>query len=334
MALPMNTPMDGNRLLDLMRGFQLPCVVAAAAELGVFGALAEGARTAEAVAASCDASTRGVTILLDALAAAGILVKADDRFAVAGPLRAALDPADPACVLPMILHQANCLRRWSRLAWTTRSDMPSDTGPSILGHEADLESFIQAMNVVSGPVADGLVASIDAGQVAHVLDIGGASGTWTLAWLRAHPAARATIFDLPEVIPLARARVAASGFGDRIGFAGGDYLRDPLPGGADVAWISAIVHQHSREENRGLYRRAAAALVPGGRVLIRDIVMDPSRTTPVAGALFAVNMLAATPGGGTWTMDEYRQDLEAAGFTAVRLLRRDEGMHSIIAAHR
>ncbi len=326
--------LDPNALLDLMRGFQVPCVVAAAAELGVFGALAKRPGTADDVAVSCGASTRAVAILLDALAAVGVLEKSGGRFTVAGPLRAALDPAEPACVLPMVLHQANCLRRWSRLAWTARADAPSDPGPSLLGPAADLESFIQAMNVVSGPVADGLVASIDAGPVSHILDIGGASGTWTLAWLRAHPGARATVFDLPDVIPMARARIAASGVADRVGFAGGDYLRDPLPAGADVAWISAIVHQHSREENRGLYGRAAAALVPGGRVFIRDIVMDPSRTAPVAGALFAVNMLAATPGGGTWTLDEYREDLETAGFTDVRLLRRDEGMHSIVAARR
>lgn len=325
---------DANGLLDLMRGFQIPCAIAAAAELGVFGALVAGPRGAADIARATGGSTRAVTILLDALAATGVLAKQGDRYSVVGPLRAALDPDSPACVLPMILHQANCLRRWSRLAWTARDDAPSDPGPSILGPAADLDSFIQAMNVVSRPVADGLVAAIDAGPVVHVLDIGGASGTWTLAWLRAYPSARATIFDLPEVIPLARARIASAGVADRVGFAGGDYLRDPLPGGADVAWISAIVHQHSREENRGLYRRAAAALAPGGRVLIRDIVMDPSRTTPVAGALFAVNMLAATRGGGTWTLDELREDLESSGFADVRLARRDEGMHSIVAARK
>lgn len=330
----MKTPPDADGLLDLMRGFQAPCVVAAAAELGVFDALTAGLQDAHHVARIAGGSDRAVTILLDALAALGVLDKRDGRYAITAPLRVALDPESPACILPMILHQANCLRRWSRLAWTAREDAPSDPGPSILGSATDLESFIQAMNVVSGPVADGLVMAIDAGPVAHVLDIGGASGTWTLAWLRAHPSARATIFDLPEVIPLARVRIASAGAADRVGFAGGDYLRDPLPAGVDVAWISAIVHQHSRQENRGLYRRAADALMPGGRVFIRDIVMDPSRTTPVAGALFAVNMLAATRGGGTWTLDELREDLESAGLADVRLVRRDEGMHSIVAARK
>ena len=76
------------------------------------------------------------------------------------------------------------------------------------------------------------------------------------------------------------------------------------------------------------------AVAPGGHVLIRDIVMDPSRTAPVAGALFAINMLVGTRHGGTFTFDELREDLEQAGFIDVMLLRSDEGMHSVVQAVR
>ncbi|MCZ7636025.1 MAG: hypothetical protein M5U12_08295 [Verrucomicrobia bacterium] len=60
--------------------------------------------------------------------------------------------------------------------------------------------------------------------------------------------------------------------------------------------------------------------------------MDPSRTRPVAGALFAVNMLVATEGGGTFTFDELAEDLKSAGFVEVVQVRRDEGMNSVIVA--
>jgi len=74
------------------------------------------------------------------------------------------------------------------------------------------------------------------------------------------------------------------------------------------------------------------ALADGGTVLIRDIVMDETRTTPVAGALFAVHMLVATDGGGTFTFDELRDDLATAGFGGAEILRRDDGMSSVIRA--
>jgi hypothetical protein len=43
-------------------------------------------------------------------------------------------------------------------------------------------------------------------------------------------------------------------------------------------------------------------------------------------------MLVATEGGGTFTFDELREDLESVGFDDVTLLHRDEGMNSLLRA--
>ena len=98
--------------------------------------------------------------------------------------------------------------------------------------------------------------------------------------------------------------------------------------------MSAIVHQHSRAQNRALFGRILAALVPGGRIALRDLVMEPGRTEPAAGALFAINMLVATEGGGTFTLAELREDLETAGFVGVELAGHDEGMNSLVMARK
>jgi hypothetical protein len=84
--------------------------------------------------------------------------------------------------------------------------------------------------------------------------------------------------------------------------------------------------------NHELLAKVFTSLAPGGRVAIRDLVMEPTRTQPVAGALFAINMLVATDGGGTFTFDELREDLEAVGFIQPVVFRRDEGMNSIVVA--
>ena len=70
-----------------------------------------------------------------------------------------------------------------------------------------------------------------------------------------------------------------------------------------------------------------------GTLLIRDVVMDHSRTRPAGGAMFAINMLVATAGGGTYTFDEFHEDLSVTGFTDVKLLVRDEFMNSVVRAH-
>ena len=125
-----------------------------------------------------------------------------------------------------------------------------------------------------------------------------------------------------------------AGLADRVTLVAGDYNTDLLPGGADFGWLSAIAHQNSREQNRALYAKIHSALVAGGTLVIRDVVMDAQRTQPPAGALFAVNMLVATEGGGTFTLDEFTQDLHAAGFTNVELVHQGKAMDSLIRARK
>lgn len=317
---------------QLGRGFQATCVLMAAAELDLFGMLAGGWFTAAQAAAKLQTDLRATTILLDALAALQLLDKQGERYEVPASLANVLVAGRPGSRLAMVQHQANCMRCWTQLAAVAKTGRPAAREPSIRGEAADYASFIEAMDNVSGPVAGRIVGDLMPLDFHHVLDIGGGSGTWTIAFLRANPAARATLFDLPVVMPQAEARLKAAGLLERVALAPGDFYSDALPVGADLAWISAIVHQNSREQNRALFKRVSAALVSGGRVLIRDFVMEAARIAPVGGALFAVNMLVNTEKGGTFTFDEMEDDLKSAGFTDAKMLRPDDTMHAVMGA--
>jgi hypothetical protein len=321
-------------ILDLARSFQPACVLAAAADLDLFRPLAEAPLSAESAARRIGSDARATAVLLDALAALGLVDKDAGRYSLSPDVAAALGRTGPGSVLAMAQHQANCLRRWAQLAGTVKSGRPSPRTPSIRGEEADQESFLLAMNDLASATADSVIRRIDPLAFRCVLDVGGASGTWTVAFLGACATGRAILFDLPAAVPLARRRFAAEGVLDRVTVVAGDFTVDPLPTGADLAWVSAIVHQNSREENRDLFRKVAGALADGGRIAIRDVLMEPSRTEPVAGALFAVNMLVGSEGGGTYTADELRRDLEAAGFGDVAVAHREPSMNSILVARK
>ena len=325
---------DRQRILDMTNGFGPVCVIGAAAELDIFELLAKESLSAAEVADRLSADARATAMLLDAVAALGILDKRDDRFAVPEELVDVLAAEGDETVLPMVLHRMNILRSWVQLAWVTKAGCPPPRCSSIRGPAADREAFISAMHTISGPMADDLIARLDPAPFRHLLDVGGASGTWTMAFLRAAPDARATIFDLPDAIGQARQRIAGSKLADRVAFAAGDFYKDDLPGGVDLAWVSAIAHQHSREHNRALYAKVLAALEPGGRIAIRDVVMQPCRTKPAGGALFAINMLVNTETGGTFTFEEYAEDLRAAGFIDPKLAVEDEFMNSVVVATR
>lgn len=319
-------------ILAIGRQYHASVVLVAAAELNVFDELAGQSLSASELAHRLDADPRGTKTLLDALAALELLDKSDGRYVLPLGLDQILTQEGNQSVVAMLRHQANCLRRWVQLAEVVRSGQPARRRPSIRGEEADEAAFIGAMQDVCAPVADDLILEIGPSEFRHLLDVGGASGTWTIAFLKHNPGATATLFDLPHVIPMAERRLSAAGMADRVTLVGGDFSADPLPTGADLAWVSAIMHQNSREQNRHLFAAIAKALVGPGRILIRDVLMDESRTGPTHGALFAINMLVATEAGGTYTFDEIREDLETAGFVGAEVLRRDEGMNSVIRA--
>jgi precorrin-6B methylase 2 len=318
----------------MVRGYQGAAILAAAAELDLFSRLSPGPTTARALARRIGCELRALSALLDALAAVRLLEKGGGRYWPSPGVADVLTTGGRHSGLSMAQHQANCMRRWAQLARVVKAGRPASRSPSIRGAGGDRASFIGAMDNTSAPVADAVVRHLRPLRFDRLLDIGGASGTWTLAFLRACPAANAVLFDLPPVIAMAARRIAAAGMSGRVRLVPGDFTRDRLPAGADLAWVSAIVHQNSRMENRGLFAKVFSALVPGGRIAIRDMVMDETRTRPLSGALFAINMLVATDGGGTFTFRELREDLEAAGFERAAIAHRDAGMSSIVVARK
>jgi SAM-dependent methyltransferase len=329
----MSTEWTTESVLEAARSYQSACVLAAAADLELFGLLDGTSLTVSDVARSAGSDLRGTTVLLDALTALGLLEKHEETYTAPADVCECLTASGPKSVLAMVQHQANCLRRWAQLTTVVKTGTPAPKAPSVCGEEADCAAFIGAMHNICAPVADTVIADLGPLQFRHVLDVGGGPGTWTIAWLRRYPEARATLFDLPHVVPLAQRRLAEAGIAEkRVAFVGGDFETDPLPQGADLAWVSAIIHQNSREQNRKLFRAVFDALLDEGQILIRDVVMDESRISPAYGALFAVNMLVATEGGGTFTLDEMREDLEATGFVDATVLRHDEGMNSVVRA--
>ncbi len=320
------TPHAPDSLLALARNFMESRVFLTGAELDLFTLLAPAPLARDEIAAKIGADPRALEMLLDALAAQGLLVKEGRTWRTEPSVEPFLVQGGGDSVLPMVLHAANLWNRWSELK---RKVVPGGGGAA--GPDS-LEAFIGAMHVVAAPQADLIVAAVGAGEARRLLDVGGASGTYTLAFLRAHPGMTATLFDLPAVVEMARRRLGAAGVLPRVTLAGGDFTTAPLPPGHDLAFVSAIIHQSSPTENLALYRKIREALVPGGRLVIRDHVMQPDRTRPRAGALFAINMLVGTAGGGTYTLDEIAGGLTQSGFERVRLIQAGERMDALVEA--
>ena len=322
----------GDSILDLAREFMRCRILLTGAELDVFSLLAREVLSATAVAQRLKTDARGTTVLLDALAALGLLAKQGGAYRCEPDVAAHLAADATQTALPMVLHDAGLWRRWSELTGIVRGDAAARARAQTPRSDVGMRAFIGAMHVVAAPVAREVVARVAPGHARRLLDIGGGSGTYTIAFLNAAPEMRATLFDFPAVVEMARERLAAAGLIDRVQLVSGDFEREELPGGHDLALLSAIIHQNSRAQNVELFGKVWRALVSGGRVVVRDHVMKNEHTAPPDGAIFAINMLVGTGGGGTYTYEEIRGDLETAGFRRARCIRDDAGMNSLVEA--
>ena len=307
-------------------------ILLSAAELNLFTLLSEKPLTAKEINDKIDGDAKALSMLLDAVAAIGLLRKKDNTYFCEPETAKYLTDNSPETVLPMVLHAASLWTRWARLTSLAEGTPHPAMNLDFSHNEKELEAFIGAMHSVGEPMARQIAADVHPGDARSLLDVGGGSGTYTMAFLRAVPELKATIFDMPAVIEMARTRLERAGLLERAKLVGGNFHRDELPGGHDLVLLSAIIHSNSPEQNLDLYQKIFRALNPGGRLLIRDHVMDPDRVRPRNGAIFAINMLVGTLGGGTYTYDEIASTLTEAGFANIRMLREGENMDAVVEA--
>lgn len=316
-------------LLAEVRGFMESRVVLTAAELDFFTRLDETPCDAKELAGELGLDLRATTRLLDCLVTMDLVEKPTGiyRLTENGVFYSSHHPES---VLPMVLHMNRLWNTWSDLTEVVRKGGYPERAPGVHVDDESLKSFIGAMHVVGRELSKTIAEVCNLSRFKRLLDIGGASGTYTIAFLQENSAMTAVIFDSENVIPMARERLAKEGIEARVDLVGGNFYKDELPKGCDLAFLSAIIHQNSPEENLALFRKIHNALEPGGTLLIRDHIMDESRTNPSAGAMFAVNMLVNTRGGDTYTFQEVKEGLEGAGFADVKQSRHGMGMDCLV----
>lgn len=319
--------------IAVIGNFMKSRVILTAAELNLFTHLHERPSTAKDLAEKLKLDTRATNRLLDTLVNLDLIKKQNTCYYLtdSGLL---LSAHHPETVLPFVLHHNNLWNSWSHLTEIVRNGPNPNRKPFFKRGEEDQKAFIEAMHVIGRKLSRKIADAYDSSAFKRLLDIGGGSGTYTIAFLQKNPQLKAVIFELKGIIPLAEERIRAEGISDRVEFVGGDFYKDELPQGCDLALLSAIIHQNSPEKNLDLYRKTFWALNPGGAVLIRDYIMYESRTNPPEGALFALNMLISTPGGDTYTFPEVKETLEKAGFTEVNWLRTGIMMDSLVEARK
>ena len=299
---------------QMIRGYWPSRCILTALELDIFTAVGDGAN-AEEVGTKIYANARAVGMLLNALVGLGLLAKSGDVYSNTPESARFFVQSSRDNHRNGLLHIANIWHRWSTLTDAvrhgTRIPIDRDDNPQWT------RDFIAAMQRTAKERAPQVVKALGTSGVRRVLDLGGGSGAYSIAFAKACPEVRCEILDLPEVVPLAAEYISRAGVSAQVSLRAGDMLGDDFGSGYDIIMLNAICHMFSEEQNQDIVRRAHDALAPNGRLIVQDFILNPDKTGPQHAALFSLNMLVATDAGASYSELEYTQWMKAAGFTEV-----------------
>lgn len=316
-------------ILEMATAFQRSRILLTAHELDLFTLLGEAGKSSVEAAKALGSDERATDRLMNALCTMELLEKRDGRFSATPSASRFLVRGKPE-FLGGLMHTVHLWDTWSTLTQAVRQGGTVTGRPIGERGEKWLRAFIAAMHWRGRQHAQGVVGLLDLSGVSRVLDVGGGSGVYAMAFARAKPDLTALVFDLPTVVPMTQEFIGQEMLSDRVKTVAGDYEVDELGHGFDLVFLSAIIHSNSESGNRRLFRKCTGALMPKGHLVVQDFIVDENRTGPPFAVLFALNMLVGTESGDTYTETEVRSWMKEAGLSGVERKDTDFGTTLIL----
>jgi len=320
--------LDPAPIFEIFRGnYAMELLTAAVAHFGVFERLASGPLSAAELRKAIGLGERQFIVLTTGLRALGLLEETSGRLHPTAIAREHLAPgqpldvsdyirmaADSPGVVALVEHMrkgtlAGAAKGDDRAVFIYREGLDSAMEEDRLARHFTLMLAGRAKNIA--PV---LAQRVDLSSARCLLDIGGGTGLYSIAFLQRYSQLQAIIFDRPAVLKVAEAFAAEYGVADRLQCTAGDMFADPLPKHCDCMLLSNVLHDWDVPQCRQLVQKSAAALPPGGRLLIHDAFLHDDHSGPLYPALFSVALMVITE-GRNYSGAEYKSWMREAGLS-------------------
>jgi ubiquinone/menaquinone biosynthesis C-methylase UbiE len=303
--------------------YQRSAVLMAAAKLGLFAALAQGASTPAEVAARLSAPVDTIARLLAALGALEYISRDGERFAL-NEFSMTFVHGGTGGMARLAWKEHLFYAAWSRLSDAVLSG--SALFPSYADRVANdfpsVEKFLLALNDLAEVSAPAVIETGVFKSAGTILDLGGGGGGYAAELALALPDSHVTLADLPEIIPIANEYLRRKSIADKVELVAGDFLSDDCGLGGrtfDCVFLSHVLHDFDVSTASAIVARAAHLVGARGKLVILDVLApDGGHTNPVE-ALFDLMMLVEVPGGRTHRITDVKQWIASSGMAPPQL---------------
>ena len=307
------------KLLGISGNYWIACALQAGIKLGIFSLISNQSLSGQEVAQKVNGDPRGVSMLLNALAAMNLLIKKDGIYSNTPFSSSFLSKESPQYIGFMIMHHHHLLPSWAQLDQAVVTGRPI-RGRASFEDETVRESFLMGMFNMAMMLAPHLASVIDLSGKKHLVDLGGGPGTYAIHFCLKNPGLKATVYDLKTTRPFAEKTIFRFGLTERIAFQDGNYVQEDIRGTFDAAWLSQILHGEGPGEAQRIIQKAVSVLEPGGQILVHEFLLNNAMDGPLHPALFSLNMLLGTAHGQSYSEQQIMDMLAKAGAKEIRRL--------------
>ena len=321
----MNKPKDIEYLNEISYSYWKAQVLFVAIDMDMFTLTAGNGKSCKVIARKLRTDLRATEMILNALVSLEFLRKIGEVYRNTAISNRYLVKGSQLYQGDRIHHFHNMWDCWSKLNVAIKTGKP--TAYDNAEEEVDekrLREFIRAMHNIGVVQAGEICEELHLKKYRSLLDLAGGQGTYAVRFVKENPKMKAVVFDLPEVIKITRDHIKESGMKGKVATKAGDCLKDSFGKELyDIVFVSNLLHIYKPGENRRILKKCWDSLLKKGIVVIQEFVLNSSKTQPLFGTLFSLNMLMGTHRGSSYSYVEMKEWLKDVGFKNIRKVNLD-----------
>lgn len=303
--------------------FKFPCITVAA-EMGVFTEIEKQPHTIKSLSKELDIGSVGLNELIKVLAALKVLSREADNISLTSMSRLYLLPSSPFYwgeTLSKLSQQSEHKQLKRSLDSDKSHSRFNDQSYNDMWEAGEVDeeaaqNFTHRMhNLIMAPALYALDTGFYDGTK-KLLDVGGGSAAFCIAFMARQPEGKASVYELEAVCSVATEYVEKAGLDDNFLAISGNFVANDFPEGYDGIHFSNIFHNWSDSATSRLIDKAFAALPPRGCIYIHEMLMDENEDGSVVAALFGL-LQYILHSGGHRTFAHIKDLLVQSGFVKV-----------------
>jgi SAM-dependent methyltransferase len=325
---PASEEIDAARaaMWDMITGYRLSQIVRAAAALSLAEHCAAGPVTAAGLAAAESFDADATARFLRACASVGLVTSTGDGAFAGSPLLTSLHKDTPGSLkgFALSLSAPGHWQPWGRLFEAVRdgaAQAPEALGQTLFEYYAkvpeEAAAFTEGLLGMTSVAGAEAAKVIDTSGVRSAVDVGGASGDLLHDLMGVNQSLHGTVFDLEHVGPDALAAAAAKGLSDRVTVETGDFFK-AVPADRDLYLLRYVLHDWDDEHCVQILKNCRAAMRPGGRVVVLEMLLGEIGKEPLVVPSQDLNMLVLF-GARERSVEQFDELFSAAGLRRTKV---------------